>query len=119
MWSEDSKHIAITKVDNRKVKDLWVINSIADPRPTLETYKYWMPGEKEAPIDHLMIVDMSAYTYKEINVSLFKDQDIAVWNKTNNVNTRDDEHRPSIWLGTNDKLYLSRTSRDLKKLINV
>jgi dipeptidyl aminopeptidase/acylaminoacyl peptidase len=116
MWSEDSKHITITKVDNRKVKDLWVINSIADPRPTLETYKYWMPGEKEAPIDHLMIVDMAAYTYKEINVSLFKDQDVAVWNKTNNVNTRDDEHRPSIWLGTNDKLYLSRTSRDLKKI---
>ncbi|MFA9205969.1 MAG: DPP IV N-terminal domain-containing protein [Burkholderiaceae bacterium] len=116
MWSEDSKHIAITKVDNRKVKDLWVINSIADPRPTLETYKYWMPGEKEAPIDHLMIVDMTAYTYKEINTSLFKDQDLAVWNKTNNVNTRDDEHKPSIWLGTNDKLYLSRTSRDLKKI---
>ena len=116
MWSEDSKHIAINKVDNRKVKELWVINSIADPRPTLETYKYWMPGEKEAPIDHLMIVDMTAYTYKEINVSLFKDQDVAVWNKTNNVNTRDDEHKPSIWLGTNDKLYLSRTSRDLKKI---
>jgi dipeptidyl aminopeptidase/acylaminoacyl peptidase len=116
LWSEDSKHIAITKVDNRKVKDLWVINSIADPRPTLETYKYWMPGEKEAPIDHLMIVDMAAYSYKEINVSLFKDQDIAVWNKTNNVNTRDDEHKPSIWLGSNDKLYLSRTSRDLKKI---
>ena len=116
MWSEDGKHIAITKVDNRKVKELWVINSIADPRPTLETYKYWMPGEKEAPIDHLIIVDMEAFTYKEINVSLFKDQDIAVWNKTNNVNSRDDDHKPSIWLGTNDKLYLSRTSRDLKKI---
>jgi len=116
MWSEDGKHIAITKVDNRKVKELWVINSIADPRPTLETYKYWMPGEKEAPVDHLMIIDMAAYTYKEINVSLFKDQDIAVWNKTNNVNSRDDDHKPSIWLGTNDKLYLSRTSRDLKKI---
>ena len=116
LWSEDSKHIAITKVDNRKVKDLWVINSIADPRPTLETYKYWMPGEKEAPVDHLMIVDMINYNYKEINVSLFKDQDISVWNKTSNINTRDDDHKPSIWLGTNDKLYLSRTSRDLKKI---
>jgi len=116
LWSEDGKHLAITKVDNRKVKDLWVINSIADPRPTLETYKYWMPGEKEAPVDHLMIVDMAAYTYKEINVSLFKDQDVAVWNKTTNVNSRDDEHKPSIWLGTNEKLYLSRTSRDLKKI---
>ena len=116
LWSEDSKHLAITKVDNRKVKDLWVINSIADPRPTLETYKYWMPGEKEAPVDHLMIVDLSNLTFKEINVSLIKDQDIAVWNKTNNVNTRDDEHKPAIWLGTNDKLYLARTSRDLKKI---
>jgi hypothetical protein len=116
LWSEDGKHIAIIKVDNRKVKDLWVINSIADPRPTLETYKYWMPGEKEAPVDHLMMVDMVNYTYKEINVSLFKDQDIALWNKTNNVNTRDDEHKPNIWLGTNDKLYLARTSRDLKKI---
>jgi dienelactone hydrolase len=116
LWSEDSKHLAITKVDNRKVKDLWVINSIADPRPTLETYKYWMPGEKEAPVDHLMVVDLSNLTFKEMNVSLFKDQDISVWNKTNNVNTRDDDHKPNIWLGTNDKLYLARTSRDLKKI---
>ena len=116
LWSEDSKHIAITKVDNRKVKDLWVINSIAEPRPTLETYKYWMPGEKEAPMDHLMIVDMNAFSYKEIDVSLFKDQDVSVWNKTANVNARDDEHRPNIWLGTNEQLYLSRTSRDLKKI---
>jgi dipeptidyl aminopeptidase/acylaminoacyl peptidase len=116
LWSENSKHLAITKVDNRKVKDLWVINSIAEPRPTLETYKYWMPGEKEAPMDHLMIVDMTAFSYKEIDVSLFKDQDVAVWNKTANVNARDDEHRPNIWLGTNDQLYLARTSRDLKKI---
>ena len=116
LWSENSKHIAITKVDNRKVKDLWVINSIAEPRPTLETYKYWMPGEKEAPMDHLMIVDMTTFSYKEIDVSLFKDQDVAVWNKTANVNARDDEHRPNIWLGTNDQLYLARTSRDLKKI---
>lgn len=116
LWSEDGKHLAITKVDNRKVKDLWVINSIADPRPTLETYKYWMPGEKEAPMYHLMIVDMEQHNFKEINLSLFKDQDISVWNKTNKVNSRDDEHKPMIWLGTNDKLYLARTSRDLKKI---
>jgi len=116
LWSENSKHLAVSKVDNRKVKDLWVINSIAEPRPTLETYKYWMPGEKEAPMDHLMIVDMTVFSYKEIDVSLFKDQDIAIWNKTANVNARDDEHKPNIWLGTNDQLYLARTSRDLKKI---
>jgi len=115
-WSENSKQFAIVKVDNRKVKDLWVINSIADPRPTLETYKYWMPGEKDAPVDHLMLVDMVNYTNKEINVSLYKDQDIAMWNKSAAVNARDDEFRPMIWLGTNEQLYLARTSRDLKKI---
>jgi len=115
-WSEDSKHFAINKVDNTKVKDLWVINSIADPRPTLETYKYWMPGEKEAPVDHLFVFDTNGFTNKEINVSLFKDQDIAIWDKTRNVNTRDDDFKPNIWLGTNDKMYISRTSRDLKKI---
>ncbi|MFM1971446.1 MAG: hypothetical protein RL185_128 [Bacteroidota bacterium] len=115
-WSENSKQLAIVKVDNRKVKDLWVINSIADPRPTLETYKYWMPGEKEAPVDHLMLVDMTAYTNKEINVSQYKDQDISLWNKSAAVNARDDEFKPMIWLGTNEQLYLARTSRDLKKI---
>ena len=116
LWSENSKQLAIVKADNRKVKDLWVINSIADPRPTLETYKYWMPGEKEAPVDHLMLVDMVNYTNKEINVSLYKDQDIALWNKSAAVNARDDEFKPMIWLGTNEQLYLARTSRDLKKI---
>ena len=115
-WSANSKQLAIVKVDNRKVKDLWVINSIADPRPTLETYKYWMPGEKEAPVDHLMLVDMTNYTNKEINVSQYKDQDIALWNKSAAVNARDDEFKPMIWLGTNEQLYLARTSRDLKKI---
>ena len=115
-WSEDSKHFAINKVDNTKVKDLWVINSIADPRPTLETYKYWMPGEKEAPVDHLYVFETGGYTNKEINISLFKDQDVSIWDKTRNVNTRDDEFKPNIWLGTNDKMYISRTSRDLKKI---
>ena len=115
-WSEDAKHFAINKVDNTKVKDLWVINSIADPRPTLETYKYWMPGEKEAPVDHLYVFETNGYTHKEINVSLYKDQDVSIWDKTRNINTRDDEFKPTIWLGTNDKMYIARTSRDLKKI---
>nr|MCU0404276.1 DPP IV N-terminal domain-containing protein [Chitinophagaceae bacterium] len=58
-WSPDGKHFAITRTDERKVKDLWVINSIAEPRPTLETYKYGMPGEKDQPIRHLYIFNIA------------------------------------------------------------
>ncbi|MFZ9741971.1 MAG: DPP IV N-terminal domain-containing protein [Chitinophagaceae bacterium] len=115
-WSEDGKKFALVKVDNRKVKDLWVINSIADPRPTLETYKYWMPGEKDAPVDHLMVLDINSKQYKEIDIAQFKNQDIAIYNKNLPVNTRDDDYRPSIWLGNNNEIYMSRTSRDLKRI---
>ena len=116
MWSPDSKHFSIIRVDERAVKDLWVINSIADPRPTIETYKYHMPGEKEAPVDYLLLFDNATKTSKELDVKQFKDQDISIWSAPAKVNTRDDEYRPSIWLGTNDKFYFTRTSRDLKRI---
>jgi dipeptidyl aminopeptidase/acylaminoacyl peptidase len=115
-WSEDSKKFALIKADNRKVKDLWVINSIADPRPTLETYKYWMPGEKDSPVDHFMVVDMSTKQFKEIDINQFKDQDVAIYGKTLPVSTRDDDYRPNLWLGSINEIYFSRTSRDLKKI---
>jgi dipeptidyl aminopeptidase/acylaminoacyl peptidase len=115
-WSPDSKHFALIKADNRKVKDLWVINSIAEPRPTLETYKYLMPGEKEAPTDDLVLFNMADKTHSLLNADLFKDQDIAVWSTPNLATAKDDDYRVNIWLGTADKFYLTRTSRDLKRI---
>ena len=116
LWSPDSKYFSMRRVDNRKVKNLWVINSVASPRPTLETYKYWMPGEKEAPVDHLYLFDIANKTSKEINVSAFKDQGIGTWVMPAKANTRDDDWRPSIWLGTKDKFYFTRTGRDQKRI---
>ncbi|MFN2439497.1 MAG: DPP IV N-terminal domain-containing protein, partial [Chitinophagaceae bacterium] len=115
-WSPDSKHFALNRTDNRAVKDLWVINSIAEPRPTIETYKYHMPGEKESPVLYVLLFDMATKTKRELNVKQFKDQAIALWSKPNMANTRDDDWRPLIWLGTNDKFYFNRTSRDLKRI---
>jgi len=115
-WSPDSKHFALIRNDNRNVKELWVINSIAEPRPTLETYKYHMPGEKEAPVSYLLLFDVANKGRRELNVKQFKDQAIAVWSKPNAANTRDDDFRPLVWLGTNDKFYFNRTSRDLKRI---
>ena len=116
LWSPDAKHFTLTRTDNRKVKDLWVINSISEPRPTLETYKYWMPGEKDAPVDHVYLFDVATQTNKELAVSEFKDQSIAMWAARQKVNTRDDDFRTAQWLGTKDKFYFTRTSRDLKKI---
>jgi len=116
MWSPNSKYFVVKKVDNTKVKDLWVINNVSGPRPTLETYKYWMPGEKEAPVDHLYVFDITTATGKELNVSKFKDQGVAVWSDPGKVNTRDDDFRASVWLGDNNNFYFTRTSRDQKRI---
>ena len=115
-WSPDSKRFVLNRTDNRAVKDLWVINSIAEPRPTLETYKYHMPGEKEAPIAHVLLFDMSSKRQKELDIKQYKDQAIGIWSAPQMQSSRDDDFRPLVWLGTNDKLYFTRTSRDLKRI---
>lgn len=115
-WSPDSKHFALERTDERTVKDLWVINSIAEPRPTLETYKYWMPGEKESPINYVLLFDNDTKAYKELNIKQFKDQDVSVYTAPQMVSNRDDDWRPLVWLGNNTRFYFSRTSRDLKRI---
>jgi dipeptidyl aminopeptidase/acylaminoacyl peptidase len=117
IWSHDSKKFAMVRDDSRQVKDLWVINSIADPRPTLETYKYPMPGEKESPQSELLIFDLEKKEKLKAKAEQFKDQTLAIMTARYPVNTRDDDYRPPLWLSeTPDKLYFSRTSRDLKRV---
>ena len=116
MWSPNSTHFVVTRTDSRNVKDLWVINSIAEPRPTLETYKYHMPGEKEAPIREMMVFDMATKKMEKIDASLFKDQELGIWSANVEKRARDDERRPMIWMGDDTKFYFSRTSRDLKRI---
>ena len=116
LWSPDAKHFAMVRSDSRKVKDMWVINSVAEPRPTLETYKYQLPGEKEAPIREMVLFDFEAKTSKKLNTSLFKDQELSMWPAPTLQKNRDDEFRPNLWLGTNNQFYFYRTGRDLKRI---
>lgn len=116
LWSQDSKHFVLNREDSRKVKDLWVINNVAAGRPTLETYKYEMPGEKDSPIDEIVLFDFAAKTFKKLNISAFKDQSVTLWSAPSLNSDRDNEFRPSLWLGNNTRFYFSRTSRDLKRV---
>ena len=115
-WSPDSKYFVTIVSDDRAVKPLWVINSIAEPRPTLETYKYQMPGEMEAPEEHLYIFDMTSNTRKEIKVSAWKNQWLGLEEKPLEKKQRDMEFRPSVWQGDNNRLFVTRYSRDLHRI---
>ena len=116
LWSADSKQFILTRSDQRAVKDLWVIHNTRDPRPTLETYKYAMPGEKEQPITDLVHYSFETQKLSNLPISTFKDQTVSLWSTTPAANTRDDDFRPTTWLGNTSEFYFALTSRDLKRV---
>ena len=114
LWSPDSKHFAVYKYDMRGVKDLWVINALADPRPTLQRYKYQMPGEP-APVNHLLVCNVEEASFKEYRTVAYKDQDEEFLAAPGKNADRYARWEPATWLGDNERFYLIRRSRDLKR----
>ncbi|HUI54949.1 MAG TPA: DPP IV N-terminal domain-containing protein [Bryobacteraceae bacterium] len=119
-WSKDSKKFAVGRQDQRKVKPLWVINSLANPRPTLETYKYAMPGDPDYPQAHLEVFDVASKARSEMKADAggFKDQRIRIESDPATAYNREHEKAESTWSGAggSDKLYFSRLSRDEHRL---
>jgi dipeptidyl aminopeptidase/acylaminoacyl peptidase len=76
-WFEDSKKMMVKRQDFRKVGDLWVINTLGNNRPSLNTYKYAMPGEKEHYVDHMEIFDPNSKEKVRINAEKWPDQSIG------------------------------------------
>ncbi len=115
VWAPDSRHFAVMRWDMRPLKDFWVINSLSKPRPTLETYKYQMPGEP-GPIGHLYVFNAEDWTSHIVKCNAFKDQDIQFNTAESGIADQFNEFFGYKWLGDNDKFYITRMSRDLKRL---
>ncbi len=139
-WSKDSRKFSVQRNDQRKVADLWVINSLANPRPALETYRYGMPGEVNQPQGSIEIFDVASKARVAVKTERFKDQQLGIYTApvTNLERERarmfqvergeqDQQQQQGPpgggsqlepkWLSdTSDKLYFNRTSRDLKKI---
>jgi dipeptidyl-peptidase-4 len=117
IWSKDSKKFAFIREDERKVGDLWVINSLANPRPTLETYRYAMPGEENQAQPELLVFDIATRGKVKIKAEAFKDQTLNIATAPRRALDREKDYPPpSQWVSdTSDKLYFGRQSRDLHK----
>ena len=115
VWSKDSKKIALVRSDERKVADLWVINSLADPRPTLETYRYEMPGEENQPQPEILVLDLASKAKVKVKADKFKDPTFDIFTAPRQALDREKEFPPPAqWLADgSDKLYFGRQSRDL------
>lgn len=115
-WSPNGKYFSLTRKDNRDYNALWVINNVAATRPTLETYKYLMPGEVDSTEVELYIFDANTLKPKQIDVSAFKNQTISTWSKDRNKESYKGKHFINYWLGNDEEFYIARSSRDLKRI---
>jgi dipeptidyl-peptidase 4 len=117
VWSKDSRKFAVVRQDQRKVADLWVINSLANPRPKLETYRYAMPGEADVPQANLEIFDIGTRGRVKVKADRFKDQLLSVSTSRTTARARQMERTEPQWLSdTPDRLYFVRHSRDMHRL---
>ena len=113
-WSPDGKKFAIVRWDMSKIKPLWVINSVTEPRPTLETYKYQMPGEP-GPVPYLYVMDTEG-NKQAVKIIAFKDQDFNILDAPRTQKDAYKEFRGSKWMGDEKHFWVTRLSRDLKRL---
>lgn len=121
VWSKDSSKFALERSDERKVGFLWVIHSLHNPRPTLETYKYAMPGDANVTENELWIFDVASQKGLKASADAFPDQRLSI--QTAPVTNRERDTLPpgqqaaSVWLGgANGSLYVERISRDMHKV---
>jgi dipeptidyl-peptidase 4 len=118
IWSRDSSKFALTRRDSRKVKDLWVIDALAQPRPTLETYRYAMPGEENIPQTEMWVFDVASKARVRVKADRFKDQTMSIATAPA-ASVRRDPRQPQHSFFLSDsagKLYFTRLSRDMHKL---
>jgi dipeptidyl aminopeptidase/acylaminoacyl peptidase len=59
-WSADSRAFYATRVDTRGIGELYLVNALSLPRPTLEKYKYPMPGEAAARRMELFVCERAS-----------------------------------------------------------
>ena len=58
-WSPDSKKIATFKQDQRKVSDMYLVQTKVG-KPALKTWKYALPGDKEVAMIYRVIIEVES-----------------------------------------------------------
>jgi dipeptidyl aminopeptidase/acylaminoacyl peptidase len=99
-WSPDSKAFYIVRQDQRKVRELYLVNVLSNPRPTLSSYTYAMPGEDNVAQPELYVYRRGEAAVKPVSVRKWRDQRLL------------DVH----WTVGSDKLRLVRRDRPQRNM---
>ena len=112
-WSPDSKHFATVRCNTAMLEDFWVINILKE-RPELFEYKYQMPGE-QSPDFWLELFNTETMERREVDMAKYKEQMLFICNRPAKHADRYQKPMRMVWQGDNDKFYVIRQSRDIKR----
>ncbi|HEY2545119.1 MAG TPA: DPP IV N-terminal domain-containing protein [Candidatus Acidoferrum sp.] len=132
-WSKDSKKFAVQREDTRKILDFWVIHSLTNPRPILETYPYPLPGEENMPLSQLEILDVATKQLVVVQAKNFPSRQLRIADAAQTERDREELRQEQEgmqeggqmpltrvsprWLSdTSDKLYFTAINRDFRKI---
>ncbi len=73
-WSPDSRAFTVQRNDARKVKELYLVNVLSNPRPTLSSYRYAMPGESDVSQQELYVFTRGERAIRKVPVDKWRDQ---------------------------------------------
>ena len=116
IWSHDAKKFVFQRTDSRHINDLWVINTTSGKRPTLETYKYHMPGEDEFYKTEIHVFDIPSKSNLLVKLDTVNQQSVQIYRAPLKKSNYDDDFSPSLLLSKQGKIYYNTISRDRKKL---
>ena len=77
-WVGKSRKRLMIREDWRSVGTLTIVNSLAQPRPTAETYKFAMPGDTGVVRYDVMLADADSGKLYRIDMDRFEDQVIKL-----------------------------------------
>lgn len=101
-WAGDSKIFYSLRQDRRNVEECWIVDNLAQPRPTLRTYKFPMPGEKNVFTYDLHLFNPDSLKHIVVDIAKYPDQEVKVLYFNFNQNP--------------DYIYFTRKSRTCDKM---
>jgi dipeptidyl-peptidase-4 len=73
-WSPDSRAFFVQRNDSRKVRELYLVNVLSEPRPAMSAYTYAMPGEENVSQQEIWTFRRGEPAAKQANVKKWRDQ---------------------------------------------
>ena len=107
LWSPDSKRIATFQQDQRKVGDMYLVNTQAG-HPKLEAWKYPLPGDENVAMIERVIIDVD--TAKVTRLQTGPDQHRSTL--CDHIACRGGDWADVYWSPDSTKLAFVSTSRD-------